>query len=471
MTSHSTPATDAHRPPLSRDGLPVAPGPRSTEAAYAAATAVLAHGVSGSARINPALGRPLMVARAGGPWLYDLEGRAYLDFHMGFGTTLLGHGHPAVRQAIERALDLGIAAGAETVYQTQLAQRLVELVPAAEQVRFANSGSEATQAALRLARAHTGRWKVLKFAGHFHGLHEHLLYSAHPPRHEPAPGALLAPIPESGGMPPALAELVLVAEWNDPAAVERAFRLHGNDLAAVICEPINYNSGCIPPRPGFLDFLRQITRDHGTLLIFDEVLSGFRTGVSCAQGYYGVTPDVCVLAKAVANGVPLAVLAGRREVMASLAPAGPAAHSGTYSGHLFGVLAALATLDELARPGFYDGPAGIWDIAARLYSGLREIFTRRGVRCRVQGLGARFGLYFGLDPDEEVWQYNQVAGHDAALLRRFIRACMARGLYFHCYEVSLGHHGFSAAHTLGEIELALDRIDDACRELASRADA
>jgi len=410
-----------------------------------------------------------MVARAGGPWLYDLDGRAYLDFHMGFGTTLLGHGHPAVRQAIERALDLGIAAGAETVYQTRLAQRLVELVPAAEQVRFANSGSEATQAALRLARAHTGRWKVLKFAGHFHGLHEHLLYSAHPPRHEPAPGALLSPMPESGGMPPALAELVVVAEWNDQEAVERAFRLHGNDLAAVICEPINYNSGCIPPRPGFLEFLRRITSDHGTLLIFDEVLSGFRTGVSCAQGYYGVTPDVCVLAKAVANGVPLAVLAGRREVMASLAPTGPAAHSGTYSGHLFGVLAALATLDELARPGFYDGPAGIFATAERLYSGLREIFARRGVRCRVQGLGARFGLYFGLDPDEEVWQYNQVAGHDAALLRRFIRACFGRGLYFHCYDVSLGHHGFSAAHTLGEIELALDRIDDACRELGGRA--
>jgi glutamate-1-semialdehyde 2,1-aminomutase len=224
-------------------------GTAVSEAAYAAATGVLAAGVSGSARVNPALGRPLMVARADGARLVDLDGRSYLDFHMGFGSTLLGHNHPAVRRAIEAALDYGVAAGSETVYQTRLAQRLVELIPAAEAVRFANSGSEATQVAIRLARAHTGRWKVLKFAGHFHGLHDHILYSAHPPRHAPEQGILIEAIPESAGMPRALAELVVVCQWNDEASVERAFREHGADLAAVICEPINYNSGCIPPGP------------------------------------------------------------------------------------------------------------------------------------------------------------------------------------------------------------------------------
>lgn len=439
-------------------------GPK-TAAAYTAACAVLAGGVSGSARINPALERPLLVARGQGARLYDLDGREYLDFHMGFGSTLLGHGNPGVVAAIQQALEMGIVAGSEAVYQTRLAQRLVELIPCAERVRFANSGSEATQAALRLARAHTGRWKVLKFAGHFHGLHEHLLYSAHPPRHEPAAGALLAPIGESAGMPPALAELVLVAQWNDAGAVERAFREHAGEIAAVICEPINYNSGCILPQPGFLDFLREVTRREGALLIFDEVLSGFRTGASCAQGYFGVTPDLCTLAKAVANGVPLAVLAGSREVMRTLAPEGPAAHSGTYSGHLFGVMAALATLEQLTAPGFYDGPHGIYATAGRLYDGLREVFVRRGVQCRVQGLGARFGLYFGVDPDEEVWQYNQVAAHDAAGLKRFARRCFERGLYFHTYDVALGHHGFAAAHTASDVERALERIDDACRGL------
>jgi glutamate-1-semialdehyde 2,1-aminomutase len=429
---------------------------------------VLAGGVSGSARINPALDRPLMVARGEGARLFDLDGNAYLDFHMGFGSTLLGHGHPAVRGAIERALDLGVVAGSETVYQARLARRLIDLVPCAERVRYANSGSEATQVALRLARAHTGRQKLLKFAGHFHGLHEHVLYSAHPPPGAGGePGTLAAPIPESAGMPPALADLVLVAEWNDQAAVERAFREHGGDLAAVICEPINYNAGCLPPRPGFLPFLREITARHGTLLIFDEVLSGFRTGTACAQGTYGVVPDLCTLAKAVANGVPLAVVAGRAEVMRTLAPEGPAAHSGTYTGHLFGVMAALATLDVLTRPGFYDGPEGLDALAGRLYAGLREVFARRGVRCRVQGLGARFGLYFGLDPETEVWQYREVAGHDAATLKRFARACVARGLYFHTYDVALGHHGFSAAHSPADVEWALDRIEDACRDLSA----
>ena len=434
-------------------------------AAFASAVEVLAGGVSASARINPALGRPLMVPRADGAHLYDLDGRSFLDFHMGFGSTLLGHNHPAVRRAIEEALAMGIAAGAETIYQGQLARRLVELIPAAEQVRFANSGSEATQVAIRLARACTGRWKILKFAGHFHGLQEHVLYSAHPPRHTPVRGALLPPIPESAGMPPAFAELVLVAQWNDEASVERAFREHAGEVAAVICEPINYNSGCIPPRPGFLPFLRHIAERTGALLIFDEVLSGFRTGVSCAQGTFGVTPDLCVLAKAVANGVPLAVIAGKREVMRALAPEGEAAHSGTYSGHLFGVKAALASLEQLTQPGVYDGPQGINALADRLYAGLREVFARHGVRCRVQGLGARFGLYFGLDADEEVWDYNQVAAHDSNALKRFVRACLERGLYLHCYEMALGHHGFSTAHTLADVEWALERMESACAEL------
>ena len=451
--------------PTRAQARPPHPESAASEAAFAAAREVLAGGVSGSARINPAIDRPLMVARGQGARLFDLDGNTYLDFHMGFGSTLLGHGHPAVRGAIEAALDMGVIAGSETVYQAALARRLVELVPCAERVRFANSGSEATQAALRLARAHTGRQKVLKFAGHFHGLHEHILYSAHPPSGDAAPGVLSAPIPESAGMPPALAELVLVAEWNDREAVERAFGAHGDDLAAVICEPVNYNYGCLLPRPGFLAFLREISARYGTVLIFDEVLSGFRTGTACIQGVYGVTPDLCTLAKAVANGVPLAVLAGSETVMRTLAPQGPAAHSGTYTGHLFGVNAALATLDALTRPGTYDGPAGLNAVAARLYDGLREIFARRGVRCRLQGLGARFGLFFGLDPEVEVWQYHQVAGHDAATLKRFARACLARGLYFHTYDVALGHHGISAAHTGADIDWALDRIEDACRDL------
>jgi len=321
------------------------------------AAGVLVGGMSGAARENAALGRPMLAARGDGARIVGSDGTEYLDFFTGFGATILGHNDPGVRAGIEQALDLGLVHGPETIHQPELARQLIQLVPCAELIRFANSGSEATMAALRAARAHTGRSKILKFEGHFHGLQEHVLYSTHPPAREPAPGELLEPTVDSAGIPSAFADLVAVAPWNDLAAVERAFELH--DLAAVIMEPINYNAGCLVADRDYMEAVRDISTRHGTILIYDEILSGFRTGTDCDQGYCGVTPDIALLGKAVANGVPLAVIAGRREVMETFSPLGPTVHSGTYSGHLFGVLAALATLDRLTAPGFYDGPDGV----------------------------------------------------------------------------------------------------------------
>jgi glutamate-1-semialdehyde 2,1-aminomutase len=271
---------------------------------------------------------------------------------------------------------------------------------------------------------------------------------------------LLEPTLDSGGIPAAFAELVAVAPWNDLAAVERAFERF--DLAAVIMEPINYNAGCLTADVAYMQAVRDIATAHGTVLIYDEILSGFRTGVDCGQGYYGVTPDLALLGKAVANGVPLAVITGRREVMETLSPLGSAVHSGTYSGHLFGVMAALATTETLMKPGFYDGPEGLLARAEFFYGGLREIFSRHHIRCRVQGLGSRFGLYFGLDPDDEVKVYQEIVNHDFALLNRFVRACFERGVYFHTYDIVVGHHGFGAAHTRAELSEALEKIDAAC---------
>jgi glutamate-1-semialdehyde 2,1-aminomutase len=427
----------------------------------------LVGGVSAPSRLNPALGAPLLIDRGDGPYLYAAGGTRYVDLHTGFGTTILGHNHPAIRRAIESVLDLGIVSGSETVHQARLAARICELVPCAELVRYASSGSEATNAVIRLARTYTGKRKILKFEGHFHGMHEHVVYSAHPPaRRAEAPGQLLAPLVESGGVPESFADHVLVAPWNDLAAVERAFRDHRDDLAAVLMEPINYNSGALAAEPSFLEGVRALTRDHDVPLIFDEILSGFRTGTDCAQGYYGVTPDVCLLGKAVANGVPLAVIAGTRRVMSAFSPTGKAALSGTYSGHLFGIMAALATLDELSQPGRHDGPTGLHATAARLYRGLDDVFRRRGLRCRVQGIGARFGLLFGLDPDEPVTTYQHAARHDGALLHAFVRAAVEHGVYLHSYDVALGHHGFSAAHTFDVIDDALERLDTACASLS-----
>lgn len=433
------------------------------ESLFDFANSYMVAGVSASARINAALGRPLYLTRGDGCRLYDVDGREFIDYNLSHGASFLGHNHPRVREAIEHALAMGVITAYETEYHGQLAKMICDAIPAAEQVRFANSGSEATMVAIRLARAATGRLKILKFEGHFHGLHDYVTWNAHgDPRDSLPTYPYVPPAVETAGVPPQLAELVIVVPWNDPAALRQAMAEHGHEIACVICEPVNYNSGCIMPKPGFLDLLREESTKHGAVLIFDEVLSSFRMARGGAQEYFGVTPDVCTLAKAVAAGFPLAVIAGKADLMRVLTPTGPAAHSGTYSGSLFTVLAGIAALTAIGRPGFYDH---IFAIADRLYAGLNDLFAARGVPARAQGLGARFGIYFGIT--EEVWDYQQAARIDGDLGYRFIRACFDRGLYFHNYgKMALGHHGFSAVHTLADIEETLNRVDDALKEVA-----
>ncbi len=434
-----------------------------SETVFEFANRYMVAGVSGSGRFNAALGRPLYLDHGDGCRIYDVDRRAYLDYNLSHGATFLGHNHPEIRKAIEQALDMGVICAYDTEYHSRLAEQICQTVPCAEQIRFANSGSEATLAAIRLARAVTGRQKLLKFEGHFHGLHDYVMWNAHGPARDDLPTyPYVPPQVESAGVPPQISDFVIVVPWNDPVAFEQAMREHGPELAAVICEPVNYNSGCIPPKPGILELIREQTVKHGTVLVFDEVLSGFRMSPGGAQAYYGVTPDVCTLAKAVANGLPLAVVAGRRDFMQVLSPLGPVAHSGTYTGHLFAVLAALASLREITRPGFYDP---ILDNAGRLYGGLSRLFETHGVPARVQGLGARFGIYFGVT--KEVVNYQDAARINGEMGYRFIRACFERGVYFHNYgRLAIGHHGFSAAHTSADIDETLNRVESALHAMA-----
>ena len=254
------------------------------------AAASLPAGVSASARLNAALGHALYVARGDGCRIWDVDGREYIDFNLSHGATFLGHNHPATRAAIERALAMGVVCAYETEHHSALAERIIATIPCAERVRFTNTGSEATMVAIRLARSYTGRTKLLKFWGHFHGLHDSVLYNAHSPAVPPDPGPYLQPVRESQGVPPEMDATVVVIPWNDEAALTQAMRDHGDELAAVIMEPINYNQGCLTASPDYLRLVRDLTTKHDTVLIFDEVLSGFRTGPDCAQGYYGVTP-------------------------------------------------------------------------------------------------------------------------------------------------------------------------------------
>ena len=432
---------------------------QSADELHSFAEAYLPAAVGAGGRFNGSLGRPMYFARGDGARLYGMDGREYLDFNLSHGATILGYNHPATRKAIQQAIDMGIIAACETEFVARLAAKVCETVPCAEMVRFATSGMEATALAIRIARGATGREKIVRFEGHFHGFHNDVMFNASGPAWTgPWP---IPPRADSAGIPRSAADLVIVLPWNDPEALDRTFARHGDAIAGVICEPINYNSGCIPPEGGYLATLRALTQRHGSVLIFDEVLSAFRTGPQCAQGHYGVTPDLCAIAKGIANGAPIALVAGRRDLMRLLAPLGPVAHSGTYTDHLFGILAGLACLEELTAPGAYPPMLAVAD---RLYRGLNDIFARRGVPGRVQGLGIRFGLFFGLDTP--VRCYRDAAARDVEMWHRFVRGCVERGVYFQSIGHAIGHHGISASHTAQDIDWALERMEDVIRGLA-----
>lgn len=434
--------------------------PSSAEALYAEAQRWLPGGLCASGRVNPMLGHPFYVARGQGARLWDVEGRDYIDLCTSHGASLLGHGHPAVRAAVEQALALGIICAHETVYHAEVARRLCEIIPCAEQVRFTGSGTETTWHAVRVARAFTGRERVIKFEGHFHGYNDYLQYSFWPPLEQAGPPEAPRPYNEGAGVPRGMERYIEVLPFNDLPAAERAIRDHGDEIACVILEPLNYDAGGIEPLPGFLEGLRDLTREHGIVLLFDEILSGFRTGAGGAQAHYGVTPDLCTIGKALGGGTALSAFGGRREIMAVVSPLGPAVHSGTYNGHLIPVLAAHAFLREIAQPDFYPH---LEALAARLYAGLDEIFARAGVPGRVQGVGCRFGLYFGAAAAGPVTNWRAAARHDRALARRFFGACHARGVYWH----DAWHHGFSSAHTLADIDRVLAVAEEAVRAIAA----
>jgi glutamate-1-semialdehyde 2,1-aminomutase len=432
-------------------------------AQYQEACSYLAGGVSSSTRLNRAVGHAMLFDRAAGCRVWDLDGREYLDLCCSHGATLLGHGDPRVRQAVERALDRGAACSYENELHTDLARLLCATVPCLERVRYTGSGTEATMHCLRLARAYTGRNKLLKFEGNFHGYHDQVMFAIGTPADQLGPERAPTLYPGSTGIAAGMEQQLVVVPYNRTDLLHDAFRLHGAELAAVVCEPIYYNAGCVIPTTEFLTALRRLTRERGVLLIFDEVLSAFRMAPGGAQEYLGVTPDLCTLGKAVGGGYPLSVFGGRRDIMDRLMPVGDCQHSGTYNGHPVAVAAALAAVAAYRQPGFYDH---VHAVARRLYDGLQELFNRHRIQARVQGLGARFGIYFGIrDP---VRSYRDAIQHHRDQMLRFIAAAIRHGVYFHDYGGAPCHHGFCAAMTLAEVDEALKRLDAALAEVAAQ---
>ncbi len=410
-------------------------------------------GVHSPVRAFRAVGLPpLVVDRAAGARLLDVEGRSFIDWIGAWGPALLGHAPAGIVAAVQQAVAEGLAFGLAAPDELTLVERIAERVPGAERVRLLVTGTEATMTAVRLARAATGRTAIVKFAGGYHGHADSFLVSA-------GSGAATFGVPDSPGVPDEVARATLVAEFNDLAGVEAIFTEHGGRIAAVIVEPVVGNMGCVPPEPGFLEGLRELTRRHGAVLIFDEVMCGFRVARGGAAARYGVTPDLVTLGKIVGGGLPLSALAGRADLMERLAPEGPVYQAGTYAAHPVAVAAGLAMLAEIdALPGLYDT---LEARGARLQAGLEDAARRAGVAARVQRVASMWTVFF---TDHPVRGWADASHVDRARFARFFRAMFERGVLL---PPSPFESAFlSLAHGEAEIAATVEAADGAFREVA-----
>jgi glutamate-1-semialdehyde 2,1-aminomutase len=413
----------------------------------------------GKATYSP---NPVFLERGRGSHVWDADGNEYVDFMMSFGALIHGHAHSKLASVVSKAMSEGSHFAAATSAEVEAAERFCRMVPSAEVVRFTNTGSEATMLALRLARAHTGRTKFLKFEGHYHGWYDPFLLNAHGhPPEQLGPPANPARIPDSEGIPPATFDDVVIAPWNDVAILERVMQKHGHELAAVITEPIMANMGCIPPREGYLQRLRALTREHGALLILDEVVTGFRYAPGGCQEYYGVQPDISTFGKALGAGFPVGAVAGPRSILDRMRWSDHMVlHYGTFNGHRLTMKVVAANLDLLSRKDAYRKLHAVGDAVIR---GLREIFGRRKVKAIVQGFGPMFQIYF-TDRDA-IHDYRDYCTYvDSARYSRFVHRLLERGIYM---TPSNGLHWIiSTAHTEADVAALLEAADHACRKLA-----
>jgi glutamate-1-semialdehyde 2,1-aminomutase len=381
-------------------------------------------------------GTPVFFQRAQGAWFWDADGKRYIDYVGSWGPLVLGHAHPAVVEAVQRAASGGLSFGAPTEAEYELAFLLTRLLPSLELVRLVSSGTEATMTAIRLARGFTGRSRIIKFEGCYHGHADALLVKA-------GSGALTLGIPSSAGVPPEVTQHTLVLDFNDLAGVQRAFAEQGAQIAAVIVEPVAGNMNLVRPAPGFLAGLRELCTRHGAVLIFDEVMTGFRVGARGAQGLYGIQPDLTTLGKVVGGGMPLGAFGGRREIMEKIAPLGPVYQAGTLSGNPLAVAAGLATLKAVQAPGFFEQ---LSQSTQALVDGLTGAARDAGVAFSGHSVGGMFGVYFSASAPAS---YAEVMRADKDAFNRFFHAMLARGVYF---APSAFEAGFvSSAHTAADI--------------------
>lgn len=396
-------------------------------------------------------GTPVFIDRADGAYLYDVDGKRYIDYIGSWGPMLLGHNHPAIRNAVIEAAGKGLSFGAPCPAEITMAELVSKLVPSMEMVRMVSSGTEATMSAIRLARGYTGRNMIVKFEGCYHGHADSLLVKA-------GSGALTLGVPNSPGVPADFAKYTLTSEFNNLTQLEQLFAEHGHDIACIIVEPVAGNMNCIPPVEGFLQGLRKLCDDYGSVLIFDEVMTGFRVALGGAQAVYEVKPDLTTLGKIIGGGMPVGAFGGKRDIMSFIAPLGPVYQAGTLSGNPIAMAAGLAALTEISKPGVYDA---LSEKTTQLVNGLRAAAAKHGVPLATNQVGGMFGFFFTGEP--QVNNFAQATQCNIDAFKRFFHLMLQQGIYLapSAYEagfLSLAHTAEDLAQTIAAAEHSFKQL-------------
>lgn len=390
-------------------------------------------------------GDPIFFSKAKGPYVYDEDDNQYIDYVGSWGPMIVGHAHPDVLKSVQKTMQNGLSFGAPTELETQMADKVCELVPSMDMVRMVSSGTEATMSALRLARGYTGRDKIVKFEGCYHGHSDSLLVKA-------GSGALTLGVPTSPGVPASLAEHTITLSYNNIEEVKNTFKEIGDQIACIIVEPVAGNMNCIPPVPGFLEGLREVCDEHGSVLILDEVMTGFRVSLGGAQGYYNIKPDLTTLGKVIGGGMPVGAFGGKREIMEQIAPLGPIYQAGTLSGNPVAMAAGLATLNIISQPGFYEA---LTQKTETLVKGLEERAANANIPLTTNQVGAMFGFFF--TEEKNITTFEQVSACDAERFKKFYHGMLEQGIYLapSAYET-----GFvSSTHSDADINQTLDAAE------------
>jgi glutamate-1-semialdehyde 2,1-aminomutase len=418
-----------------------------SETLFQRAQLTIPGGVNSPVRAFKAVGgTPRFIARADGPYMFDVDNNRYIDYINSWGPMVLGHNNQAIREAVIKASEYGLSYGAPTEAEIQMAELVSSIVPSMEMVRMVNSGTEATMSAIRLARGYTGKNKLLKFEGCYHGHADSLLVKA-------GSGALTLGVPSSPGVPDDVAKHTLTVDFNNIDSVKQAFVEHGNDIACIIVEPVAGNMNCIPPVPGFLEGLRTICDEYGAVLIFDEVMTGFRVSLGGAQERFKVTPDLTCLGKVIGGGMPVGAFGGKREILTHIAPTGPVYQAGTLSGNPIAMAAGLCALNQLKADGFYDS---IFKNTQAIADGFQQMADKNGIALSTNVAGSMFGIFF---THEKVTNYQQATSVNQAQFNQFYHSMLDEGVYMAPASYEAGF--VSKMHTQDVVDATITAADKA----------